>query len=317
MKNLINDFINYQSNVLWRKEMVSRYICHLRRLYKYLVRVKWLEFKLEDIKLQDIIDFISEVKTTPITAWWNKYWKYITKNSLHGWIVSIRMFFKYVSILWYKLWFNREQIPIFRMEEKKRSPMENEDYELLRQAPILYEEDSLIAQRNQLLIDIPRETGLRRCEIVRCKFKDFHNSNRQFRIEWKWGSFWLVFFSVELQRKVLRYEQNLIRRFHKSFTYVIWPVWTYNNEDKQLNPNIAWNIVRNYVKRLKADWLLDSKKKLSLHMERHSFAMKCVKSWLSQQATTEIMRHKDPKTTLQYYHLESSRLLNQYDLIKK
>jgi site-specific recombinase XerD len=85
---------------------------------------------------------------------------------------------------------------------------------------------------------------------------------------------------------------------------------------KKMSWKVAWIIVGNYVKRLKADWKIPEDKKLSLHMERHSFAMKCVYSGLSQQATTQLMRHKDPKITMYYYHMNDERLLNQYDRIQ-
>ena len=67
---------------------------------------------------------------------------------------------------------------------------------------------------------------------------------------------------------------------------------------------------------MQKDGMIPPNKRLTLHMERHSFAMRCVYSWLSQQATTQLMRHKDPKITLHYYHMNDTRLLNQYDLIK-
>jgi site-specific recombinase XerD len=73
------------------------------------------------------------------------------------------------------------------MDEIQREPMSKDDYELLKQATIIYNNPDRqdIILRDQLLFEIPRETGLRISEIVRCRFEDFYNKNRQFKIEVK------------------------------------------------------------------------------------------------------------------------------------
>ena len=89
-------------------------------------------------------------------------------------------------------------------------------------------------------------------------------------------------------------------------------------ENIEYNPNFTVSRITYLLsrqKKMKKDWLIAENKKMCLHQERHSFAMRCVYSWLSQQATTALMRHKDPKITLHYYHMDDTRLLNQYDLI--
>ena len=48
-------------------------------------------------------------------------------------------------------------------------------------------------------------------------------------------------------------------------------------------------------------------------MERHAFATNCVFAGISQQATTRLMRHRDPKTTERYYHLNNDRLRGEFD----
>jgi len=94
------------------------------------------------------------------------------------------MFFKYLILIGERLSFNWEQIPISKMEDVIRPPMSKADYELLLQAPVIYNDPDRkdIILRDQLLFEIPWETGLRRSEVIRCKFADFHNDNRQFKI---------------------------------------------------------------------------------------------------------------------------------------
>lgn len=316
LSQLLFDFIDYEKNIKNRSLCHVRYYYHIRKLNNYIITIKW-NISPEEIEISDILQYLNYYKTKKSTTWPN-LWKYPSRNALYNNIVSIRMFFKYLTLIWRKLRFNREQIPIFRMDEVQREPMSKEDYELLKQATIIYNKsDRLdIILRDQLLFEIPRETGLRRDEIVRCRFEDFYNQNRQFKILVKWGRYENVFFSERLRNKILRYE-NIVKQKYKwhEIEYLFFYMGQ-KDKWKRMSWKVAWIIVRNYVKKLKADWKIPKDKKLSLHMERHSFAMKCVYSGLSQQATTALMRHKDPKITLHYYHMNDERLLNQYDLIK-
>jgi site-specific recombinase XerD len=73
-------------------------------------------------------------------------------------------------------------------------------------------------------------------------------------------------------------------------------------------------IFNKYSAHLIEEWKIQ--RKLHPHMERHAFATNCVYAWLSQQATTRLMRHRDPKTTENYYHMNDTRLKSQFDMIK-
>ena len=312
LNHLLIDFIDFERNVKNRSLSYQRYYYHVKRLNQYLLW-KWILIP-EEVSLSELLNFLNFYKISRITSWPNAG-KYPSRNSLYNMIVSIRMFFKYLTIIWRKLQFNWEQIPIIKMDDIRREPMQKEDYEILRQAPLIYNDREDIILRDQLLFEIPRETWLRRAELSRLKFEYFHNANRQFQIEVKWGRYESVFFSEWLRRRVLKYE-NLVKekyRYHNP-EYLFFYMWQ-KEIWKQMSPKVIWIIVWEYVKKLKIDGKVDKKKKLCLHMERHSFAMKCVYSGLSQQATTALMRHKDPKITLHYYHMNNEWLLNQYDKI--
>ena len=316
LQQLLNDFIDFQKNIKNRSLVYLRYYYSIRKFSTYILKFK-CNIEVEDVELVDILNFLNYYKTQKIKAWPSS-WKYPTRNSLYNTIVSIRMFFRYCSIIGKKLKFNWEQIPIFKMEDLKREPMKKEDYELLRTAPLIYNDlDRLdIILRDQLIFEIPWETWLRRAELSRLKFEHFHNNNRQFQIEVKWWRYENVFFSETLRRKIIKYEKLVIDKYKFIMPEYLFFYMGQKDIWKRMSPKCIWIIVTEYVKRLKKDWKISENKKLSLHMERHSFAMKCVYSGLSQQATTALMRHKDPKITLHYYHMNNERLLNQYDMIK-
>lgn len=311
--DIINSWRDYEKEFKNHNSWEYRY-CMVRCFIKWLNSIN--KKYIEEIELADIINYIIYYKTTPIEKKCNQNWKYPSRNAEYNVICAIRTFFKYCCTIWIKLKFNWEQIPLFKQDEVKREPMSNEDFELLHTAIRLYSKSEEIRLRDELMIEIPWETWLRRTEITRIKFKDFYNENRQFRILVKWNRYESVFFSENLKRKVLKYE-NLLNEKYKylDIEYIFICLWQ-KDKGKIMTSDLLWHHFRLLVKKMELNGLISKWKKLSLHQERHSFAMRCVYSWLSQQATTQLMRHKDPKITMHYYHLNDTRLLNQYDMIK-
>lgn len=288
--------------------------CMVRCFFRRLVATE-RPIIIEEIELSDIINYLIHYKTTPIKTKCHQKWKFPSRNAEYNALCSIRCFFKYCCIIWMRLKFNREQIPMFKQDEARREPMSNEDFELLHQAIRKYSKSEEIRIRDELMIEIPRETWLRRSEIVRLRFADFHNKNRQCRVLVKWNRYESVFYSERLQKKVLDYEKLLNEKYKTlDLDYIFICLWQ-KEKWKIYTNDLLWHNFRKLVKKMQKDWMIPEWKKLCLHQERHSFAMRCVYSWLSQQATTQLMRHKDPKITLHYYHLNDSRLLNQYDSI--
>ena len=91
-------------------------------------------------------------------------------------------------------------------------------------------------------------------------------------------------------------------------------VWLDNkNRWKPLAPKYINILFRKYSEYLINEWKIT--RVLHPHMERHAFATNCVYAWLSQQATTRLMRHRDPKTTEWYYHMNDTWLKSQFDKI--
>ncbi len=311
--NEFNDVLqqrrDYEENVRNHNSYINRFYI-IRNFWKYLVSIK-PQFKLEEIELYEIIQYLVYYRTHKNCRWTipSRSWEYNV-------ICAIRCFFKFCNMIWMKMRFNREQIPMFKQEPVKREPMSEEDYQLMHTAIRLFSKSEEIRLRDELMIEIPRETWLRKSEIVRCKFKDFHNENRQFKVLVKWNRYESVFFSEKLQKKVFEYEKLLNQKYkHLDIEKLFVCLWQ-KEKWKEISSHLLWKHFLLIVKRMKKEWMIPNNKKLCLHQERHSFAMRCVYSWLSQQATTRLMRHTDPKITLHYYHLNDSRLLDQYDSIR-
>jgi len=308
MKNLIYDFLNYQKNINFRSNQVLlHYKYDLLNLRQFLLYQYWLvEVDVSEITMKDCIAFIENYREK----------RNAKKNTLSWIATSQKQFFKYLQTIWYKLQFSFDQLPIISKERKPYDMMHKEEYEAMMQAPLLYEEVPILAERNQLLIEIPYKTWLRRAELLRCTFDNFRSENRQFQILWKGWYYDRVFFPKELWERVHEYESHLKEYTKRRFMEINYLFVGLDNANRwhQLEPKYVNNVFNKYSDLLMKDWKLT--RRIHPHMERHAFATNCVYAGLSQQATTRLMRHRDPKTTEWYYHMNDTRLKSQFDMIK-
>lgn len=311
MKQSILDFLDYEKKILNRNH---DHIMHNKwnlTAFSQFVSFKFGISDFSDCKFEHVVDFLSHIRETPIQCGPN-IWKIRSQNCVAWYSASLRWFFKYWNQLW-KPWMNRGQIPLIPKERKTLDRCRPEEYKVFRNAPFIYEKDQSIAQRNQLLIDIPRNTGLRRAEFLRCTFENFMQPHFQFEVLGKWWYVDGVCFNQKIRDEVLQYFEtvNKIQKIKKE-NLIFFSLSNHNFWNK-MNEKSVNLIFQKYSSKLIRDWLLQ--RPITPHMERHSFATNCVLSWLSQQATTKLMRHRNPTTTLRYYHLNDERIADQYSKI--
>lgn len=316
MEKLIKDYCYYAKYTLNRSDEVVNH--HYYNLHQFLEYVKFnkgtMIINQADITLKDCLDFLAHYRSTPIQFGPNK-WQLPSQNTICEKSKTLRVFFQYIRSVGCP-GFNREMLPKLKKTRDTIDMMKPHEYEIFRQAPLRYETKEILKIRNQLLIDIPYNTWLRRAEILRCTFEWFSSQNRQFDILWKWGYIDAVFFTEELREKVAYYRKKLsefaqYRPIKGDFLFI---GLDNKNRGKPLNPKYVNHLFQKYSKKLIEDWKID--RPLKPHMERHSFATNCVFAGVSQQATTKLMRHRDPKTTERYYHLNNSRLRGEFDKLK-
>lgn len=228
---------------------------------------------------------------------------------------NIKIFFEYASMLGYKV-LNYKMLPKMKRENKKGKICSDYEYQILKDGMTTKWWDEFIWMRNKLLVDIPYHTGLRRAEIARCKFSDFKTENNQFQIKRKWGYIDPVFYGNKIKNLVLEYEK-IIKIYLKGEWIVLDHDYIFfslgNIKGRPLQPEAIAAIYRKHSLKLIEEWKLT--RIIMPHMLRHSFATNCVYAGLSQQATTTLMGHRNPSTTMTYYHLNNTWLKEQYDKI--
>lgn len=315
MKTLIKEYCNYAKNVLWRTDdVVNHHYYNLNQFYEFVALEQGFWVHIDQVTLKHCLDFLAHYRSTPIQSWPNQ-WKLPKQNTICEKSKSLRVFFQYLRAIG-EPWFNREMIPKLAKTRDTIDMIKPEEYQIFRQAPLRYEEKKVLALRNQLLIDIPYTMGLRRAEILRCTFENFHAPNRQFNILGKWGYIDATFFTEELRTLVYTYEETLkaFTKYRKIESDLLF-VWLDNkNRGKPLGVKYVNRLYHKYSIALIKEGKIW--RKITTHMGRHSFATNCVFAGVSQQATTKLMRHRDPKTTQRYYHLNNDWLRREFDKLK-
>lgn len=316
MHNAIPKFIVYQKDVLNRSNDVVKHHNYNMLQFKTFIQYRYNDSLVtpERVTLEDCMDYISVYRTAKITNWPHKG-QLPKHNTIVEKAKTLRVFFARCNMMWITCKFNWESIPKLTKDHSRLDWMKSEEYQIFRQAPLFYEENKIIAMRNQLLVDVPYNTGLRRAEILRCKFEYFHSPKRQFEIIWKGWYVDAVCFTEKLQKAVFEYEKEFKKYTHdrpieNDFIFV----WLDNKNRWEVLCEKFINLIYNKYSVLLM-WDGKISRNITPHMWRHSFATNCVLSWVSEQATTRLMRHRDPKTTMRYYHMNDKWLMSEYEKI--
>lgn len=313
MKNSINNFKTYLESS-WKGS--KDYLRTINWFNEYLIKKYNHEFNIQDINLTHILNFIEYFRNRPLISWRNK-WKLPESTYVKSQTKALRQFFKFLNIMDISQ-LKYERIPNPKVTEKTWDMCTEYEYRIMLEATRHIQHKQITKLRDELMISIPYYTWLRRSEITRLTFNMFESPIRQFQCQIKWKKLWDVFYPPELKKLIWKYKKELIKYMkNKNIdyqpNYIFVSLWR-GSFGKPLCPRLIWRCFELYSELLIKQGKLN--RNIHPHMLRHLFAMRCVMNWLDQQATTALMRHSDPKTTLRYYHLNNEYLLSQYDKIK-
>lgn len=312
MKEEILDFMAYSRDILTRsQDVLNHYYYILLHFGEFIKYRYWINAKSCDIQFKDVLDYINECKKQKIACWPNK-WQLHKHNTIVEYNKCIKNFLGYMQLLG-KTSFAVELIPTMKKEKWFRDCVSYEEYQTLRQWFAEYGFNLIAIHRNQLLLDIAYNTWLRRSELLQLKFSDFNTNTFQFEIKRKWGYIDPVLFDrdikdrVDLYKILLEIDYKKRNKWEPNYLFV----WLDNkNYGNVLSMKYIDYMISCFCDKL--IWEYKLKRRIHLHMFRHSFATNCVYAWLSQQAVSQLMWHRSMSTTLKYYNLSNKYLQQEY-----
>lgn len=269
---LIPNFLEYAKDYRsLSDDVVNHYYYDLKSFREYIShRKKTTKTKIEDIAINDVLSYIQTKKMTKITKW-KFIWQFPKINTICNIRNSIHAFFVRCRIMDIQC-LNPEWIPKIKKEYSRLNYLEDNEFKILLDCPRAIHTNKLAILRNELMLEVPYFTGLRRSEILQL--------------------------NKECKKRLLPTPKEIF-------------VWLDNkNFWNVITPKSVWNILIKYNEFCQKNNLLD--KEVSIHMLRHSFWTMMMKQWIDIRIAQIFMRHKHITETQRYTHVKDELLQEQY-----
>lgn len=170
--------------------------------------------------------------------------------------------------------------------------------EILNEKPESYDWESI---RNQLIIAILYECGLRRSELAGLDDNDVDTAGRKLKVLGKGNKERIIPFGHSLATQIEEWRQIRTEVFGDVKPFLL------SNKGKQMTGEIIYNIVR---KSLNA---VPNLARRGAHTLRHSFATDMLNNGADLVAIKELMGHNNISTTVRYTHTSFRQLQEMYN----
>lgn len=149
-------------------------------------------------------------------------------------------------------------------------------------------------ERNQLILDLLYQTGMRRSELVELKKGDINFASNELKVLGKRNKERIIPVNENLIESISSYISN----YDKNDT----PYLFTGSSGKPLNPKTVYSIVRNQLNNI------TSKEKKGPHVLRHSLATHMLQNGAEINAVKELLGHSSLASTQVYTHLDLKKL---------
>jgi integrase/recombinase XerC len=164
-----------------------------------------------------------------------------------------------------------------------------------------------IGARDRAMLDLFYGCGIRLSELVGIDIKDIRFSEKVIRIFGKGSKYRLVPLGPKTAETLMFYLQERTRKVEsgdpgKSAGQAVF----LNSRGARLTARSVGRIVKRYL------FLASEKRRLSTHSLRHSFATHLLEAGANLRAVQQMLGHSSLKTTQQYAHTTTGRLISIY-----
>ncbi len=285
MKNL-NSFIEWlESEKRSSSHTVEAYLRDLSQFQEYL-RTSY--------ETEDLSDAI-----TPMVRSWLVYLMEsgLSKRTIHRKLSSLRSYFKFLR---------REGIidndplsTITAPKLSKRLPVYVEEIPMDKLFNSSLFADDFTGKRDELLITILYETGIRRAELIGIKCADIDYQRKLMKVLGKRNKERFIPLGDELLSSISDYIR--VRPSAEEEEYLL-----NNDKGKKLSPGFVYRKVNHYL------GLVTTQQKKSPHILRHTFATHLLNRGADLNSIKEILGHANLAATQVYTHNTIEKLKNVY-----
>lgn len=290
-----NDFITKFEAFLLTEKRVSHntFIAYKKDLAHFLQYLEKHTLHIVSMNNNEMKQFYADLKELGLSP-----------QSISRKISALKTFFKYLSLHFNIT--NKAQELLFPKTEKKLPHYLNEqEVELLLHTAS--SDNSLLGNRNKVMVYLMYVTGMRVSELVNLKTSDIQTDTGLLFITGKGGKQRIVPLALPIMTTVTHYMQNtrpsLLKNNNSPYLFAA----IYGNKAKPLSRQSVWNIIKNIWKKC------GKKTIISPHQLRHSLATHMLKHGADLRSLQLWLGHENLSTVQIYTHVEKSHLRAIYD----
>lgn len=156
-------------------------------------------------------------------------------------------------------------------------------------------------QRDNMLVKLLIQTGLRRAELVSLNISDIDLSKSQIRVRRKGNREEYLIIHHELAVD-LKYYLELIHRSTNQPLFM-------SKKGNRLSASSVWHLIKNYSKQAGLN------ENVTVHSLRHTFATSLLSKSMPLPYIQALMGHKSSQTTSRYLHIQNNELIEAFNKI--
>lgn len=285
-KDKIDDFKTYLLiDKKYSNNTINSYSNDLLKYYNYM---KQKNIKLDNIKKEDIQDYIKSLKENGID-----------NRSISHNISVIRSFYKFLLIQKY---ITNNPIMFIEMPKLKKSlPKVLSIEEIEKLLNIKLDDD--FSFRNKAMLELMYATGLRVSELVNLKINDIDYDMEVLKTMGKGRKERIIpigdYAMEALKNYVFEHRNSMLKKDYNDYLFL-------NNHGKRMTRQGFFKIVK--AKAIECD----IKTNFSPHTLRHSFATHLLSYGADLRSIQELLGHSDISTTQIYTHVSNEKIKHDY-----
>jgi len=294
MKQYITAFLSYlKENKNYSDHTIKSYKVDLEQFFEFLA---FLQIDANSVGRKEIRMFLAELSR-----------KDMEKSTIARKLAAIKSFYKYLKMK--KIVQKNPAGLVSSPKQKKILPKFMTEQETANLFDF-EEGDDFLSIRNRAILELFYATGIRISELVNLRMRDMDLENQIISVIGKGKKQRIVPFGIPAKKQLKKYVKVRINFLKEKQN--LGEEHLFLNKDGK---HITARSVRRIVDKLLND--ISTKKGLSPHAIRHTFATHMLNSGADLRVIQELLGHSSLSTTQKYTHISAERLLNIYKNAKK
>ena len=285
----ITEFQNYLvSEKRFSNHTVIAYIKDLEQFFEY-VELEFGTFQLNEINHKTIRGWLVELLNE----------KGVSTNSVNRKLSSLKTYYRYLLLS--SKYDVDHTVKVISPKLSKKLPEFVDQVSMNKLlSPDLFEDD-FIGVRDQLIIEILYQTGIRLSELITIKVNDVGQGVKSIKVTGKRSKQRMVPVGVELQRLISNYLDARSKQVIESEELII------TQKGKAAYPKLIYNVVNKYL------GMVSTINKKSPHVLRHTFATHMLNNGADLNTIKELLGHASLSATQVYTHNSFEKLKTIYN----